>query len=230
MKCGKVKKKLLDYIDGNVSKADSAFIQDHISECNSCRRELESYSKLSGLIDSVNKIDYPPESVWKNFIFDLHTRIEKEALCEYVEKQKRPSYMKWSWVSIAVASVLFFIFSLALEYRPSATPEQNQQIKDVQRSVTSAITEKSEGLSIAEVISKTFIDEKEAKELKKLDKIVDYDIFAPSSYNSYMIISDTNAKSETADNNVIKTLLDEDLSEYDSYDSTEYYTSVTGRM
>lgn len=227
VKCRKVKKMILDYIDGNVSNAESTFIRQHISECDSCRREFESYSKLFDLIDNVSKIDYPPESVWKNFVSDLHTRIEKEALSEYVHSQRHQSYMKWGWVSVAVASVIFFIFSLSLEFHSSPLLEQDQ-IKNTQIPATSQVSVKSEKISIAEVISKTFINEKEAKELKKLEKIADYDVFAPSGYNSYLI-SDTNA-SNAVNNDSIKSLLDGSLSEFDSFDSTEYYVSVTGKM
>ena len=225
VRCWKIKKKILDYIDENVNETDFLVIQKHLSECDSCKREFESYSKLFGLIDNIRKVDYPPESVWKNFLSDLHTRIEKEALNDYVERQKRQSYVQWSWASVAMASVLFLIFSLALGYHPSSVPDQ--KIPEASSSVT---TEKNEGLYLAELISKTFINEKEARELRKLDKIVDYDMFAPSNYNSYHITSDTNTKSETDNSNTIKTLLDEDLSEFDSYDSTEYYTSVTGKI
>ena len=218
---------ILDYIDGNVSNVESISIHQHISECDSCRRELESYSKLFDLIDNVSKVDYPPESVWKNFISDLHTRIEKEALSEYVYNQRHQFYMKWGWVSVAVASVIFFIFSLSLEFHSSPLLDQDQ-FKNVQIPATSQVSGRSEKLSIAEVISKTFINEKETKELKKLEKIADYDVFAPSGYNSYLI-SDTNT-SNTVNNDSIKNLLDEKLSEFDSFDSTEYYVSVTGKM
>ncbi|MGB9596396.1 MAG: anti-sigma factor family protein [Candidatus Poribacteria bacterium] len=228
MKCKKVKKMLSDYIDGNIGKTESLSINQHILECDSCRQELESFKKLFELIDNVSKVDYPPESTWKNFISDLHTRIEKEALSEYVEGQKNQTYMKWGWASIAIASVVFFIFSLSLEFRPSPLIEQDQpQNKTI--SISSQTLEKSEKLSIAEAISRTFIDEKEAKELKKLEKIADYDVFAPSSYNPY-ILSDLNTISNVVNNDSIKSLLDENLSGFDSFDSAEYYVSVTGKM
>jgi len=225
VRCWKIKKKILDYIDGNINETDFLVIQKHLSECDSCRREFESYNRLFGLMGNIHKIDYPPESVWKNFLSDLHTRIEKEAINDYAGKQKRQSYVQWSWVSVAMASVLFLIFSLVLEYHPSPVTDQK-----IQETASLATKEKTEGFYIAEIISKTFINEKEAKELKKLDKIVDYDMFAPSNYKSYIMTSDTNTNSEASNSNAMKTLLDENLSEFDNYDSTEYYASVAGKI
>ncbi len=226
--CKKARKMILDYIDGNLSKSESLSIRQHISECDSCRQEFESFNKLFELIGNASKVDYPPESTWKNFVSDLHARIEKEALSEYVKDQRSQNIMRWGWVSFATVSVLFFIFSISLNFRPSPLLEQDQ-IQNVTTSTTPQVQEISEKPSIAEVISKTFIKEKELKELKKLEKIANYDVFVPSNYNPY-ILADTAIALDMTRNESTKTLSDKDLSELDIFDSSEYYVSINGDM
>lgn len=218
MKCWYIRKKLLDYIDGNLSEKDSFTIEQHIAKCAQCRQEIEMFSKLS---KAIHRVDYPPASVWDNFLSDLHTRIEKEAARDFAKEQKRQSYIKWGWVFTAATAVLFFVSSVILEYQSTVEPKNNiQQIRVQARSSTS---EKSESIFIAEIISDTLINEKEAVELKKLGNINVYEAYAPDHYNSYAILTDLNTETKPTNEISIQSLLKGNFAQFDTSDNQERY-------
>ena len=214
-----IRKKLLDYTERNLSEKDLLMVKQHIAKCDSCRQELALFIKLS---EFTYKVDYPPTSIWNNFLPDLHARIEKEAAVDYAKDQKRQPYVKWGWTFVAVASVMFFVSSIILEYQsPFGTKSKNApQIKIQARSTT---FERSDSFFIAEIISDTMIDEKEAVKLKKLVNNADYEAFAPTNYNPYYNLTEINVEPKHVSENVIQSLLNDTYSQYT--DSLEHYNS-----
>ena len=220
MKCRRIRKKLLDYIDGSLSEKESLMLEQHITKCDHCHQEIELFSKLAKFI---HRVDYPPASVWGNFLSDLHTRIEKEAARDFAKEQKRQSYVKWGWTFAAATAVLFFVSSVILEYQSTVKPKNNlQQIRVQTRSSTS---EKSESFFIAEIISDTLINEKEAAELRKLNNITDYEAYAPDHYNSYAILPDLNAETKPTSESSIQSLLKGNFAQFDTADTVERYNT-----
>ena len=65
---------LLDYVNGILGPEDSHLIQEHTTGCDLCGRELDTLSKILKVIDGA-RVEYPPASVWENFLPDLHRRI-----------------------------------------------------------------------------------------------------------------------------------------------------------
>lgn len=224
MNCKCVRKKLLDYIDGNLNEKKSLIMEQHIAKCKSCRQEMNLFIKLSGFI---HKVDYPPTSIWNNFLPDLHARIEKEAAIDFSKEQKRQSYVRWGWTFVAAVSVMFFISSIILEYQsPFGTKGKNApQIKVQARATT---VERSDSFFIAEIISDTMINEKEAIKLKKLVNNADYEAFTPTNYNLYYTLNDLNVESKPISENVIQTLLNDTYSQFSNADNSEHYDTAEG--
>ena len=221
MNCKHIRKKLLDYTERNLSEKDSLMVKRHIAKCDSCHQELALFIKLS---EFTYKVDYPPVSIWNNFLPDLHARIEKEAAVDYAKDQKRQSYVKWGWTFVAVASVMFFVSSIILEYQsPFGTKSKNaSQIRVQPRST---IVEKSDSFFIAEIISDTMINEKEAVKLKKLVNNADYEAFTPTNYNQYYNLTEINVESKHVSENFIQSLLNDTYSQFDNTDSLERYNT-----
>jgi hypothetical protein len=219
--CKRIRKNFLDYIERNLSKKDSLMLEQHIAKCDSCRQELAIFIKLP---EFIHKVYYPPASIWNNFLPDLHALIEKEAAVDFAKEQKRQSYVKWGWTFVAVASVMFFVSSIILEYQsPYGTKGKNaSQIKIQSRSTT---VERSDSFFIAELISDTMIDEKEAVKLKKLVNNADYEAFAPTNYNPYYNLTEINVEPKHANENVIQSLLNDTYSQFDNSDSLERYNT-----
>lgn len=219
MKCWRIRKKILDYIDGNLTEKESLTLEQHITKCDHCRQEIEMFSKLTRFIHRVN---YPPASVWDNFLSDLHTRIKKEAARDFAKEEKRQSYVKWGWTFAAVTAVLFFVSSVILEYQSTVVPKSNLKQIKVQ---THSTSEKSDNIVIAEIISDTLINEKEAAELKKLENITDYETYAPDRYNSYAILTDLNTETKPINENTIQSLLKGNFAQFDTADTLERYNT-----
>ena len=221
MNCKRIRKRLLDYTERNLSEKDSLMVKQHIARCDSCRQELALFIELS---EFTYKVDYPPASIWNNFLPDLHALIEKEAAVDFAKEQKRQSYVKWGWTFVAVASVMFFVSSIIFEYQsPFGTKGKNvQQTKIQARSKT---VERSDSFFIAEIISDTMIDEKEAVKLKKLVNNADYEAFAPTNYNPYYNLTEINVEPKHVSENVIQSLLNDTYSQFDNTDSLERYNT-----
>lgn len=219
MNCKHIRKKLLDYTERNLSEKDSLMVEQHVAKCDSCRQELAIFIKLP---EFIHKVDYPPASIWNNFLPDLHALIEKEAAVDFAKEQKRQSYVKWGWAFVAVASVMFCVSSIILEYQsPYGTKGKNAQQTKIQASST--IVERSDSFFIAEIISDTMIDEKEAVKLKKLVNNADYEAFTPTNYNQYYNLTEINVESKHVSENVIQSLLNDTYSQYT--DSLERYNT-----
>jgi hypothetical protein len=219
--CKHIRKKLLDYTERNLSEKDSLMVKQHIAKCDSCRQELALFNKLS---EFTYKVDYPPTSIWNNFLPDLHARIEKEAAVDYAKDQKKQSYVKWGWTFVAVASVMFFVSSIILEYQ-SPFGTKGKKIQQIRVQSRSPIVEKSDSFFIAEIISDTMIDEKDAVKLKKLVNNADYEAFTPTNYNPYYNLTEINTESKHAGENVIQSLLNDTYSQFDNSDSLERYNT-----
>jgi len=219
MKCKRIRKKLLDYMDRNLNEKTSQMVEQHIARCDFCRQEMELFIKLSKVI---YRIDYPPTTIWNNFLPDLHARIEKESAVNFAKEQKRQSYVKWGWTFTAVVSVMFFISSILWEYQSPYKTEGTQQIK---AKLNSSTTDGSDSLYIVEIISDTMIDEKEAVKLKKLVNTADYEAFVPINYNSYYTLTDLNTEKKMSNENVIQSLLNDTYSQFDNADTAEHYNT-----
>ncbi len=59
MKCSRVQEKLAGYLDGALRSSERARVQEHLTNCGSCREELERYHKLAVLL-SRTTVAVPP--------------------------------------------------------------------------------------------------------------------------------------------------------------------------
>jgi len=225
MRCKSVRKKLLEYFEGTLSRRDSIAVDNHVHECDSCRHEMEMFGRLSSLI---HKVDYPPTSIWDNFLDDLHERIDKEMAKSFVEAQKNRAYITWGWTSAAIAAVVFMIASIFIEYH--IEDAKNLYIPRSQAVSRSVTTQNNEGYIIAELVSKAFIDDKRVAELKKLQEINEYGILAPTNYRYYPTIAESMTQSETETEEELQPALFDGLFEMGYMDSLEYYASESGSI
>ena len=171
MKCKHAQKMLADYVNGVLETADNRQIQQHIAQCENCRWELEMLKKVLGLVDNV-EVEYPPASVWENFIPDLHRRIENEAAIIFMRKQRRRSYLLPGWAATATIALILFV-SLTMWNRPATRSPQTQVADNTETMQNPTVTEDSpETTLVTEVILETLFTEAEAEKLKDLESAV----------------------------------------------------------
>lgn len=225
MECKHIQKKLLEYIDGILSYEDSELVESHIAECDSCRREIELFYRLSGIIC---KVDYPPASIWGDFLFDLHKRIDREALYQFAKEQKHKTYAIWGWAFASVAAIIFLITSIFLEYRIDSN--KNYFIAKPEIASKPVYSNDYESYVIADIVSKAFINDKNIVHLKKLQKINEYSIFSPPSNNYYFALPEPSEQPKTNSEDRFYPSLYDSLDDYDYIDTAEYYVSVSGSL
>lgn len=73
MKCERLEKNLIAYVDGKASPAGRRQVQAHLSECGACRERAEQFRLLSSVLDELP--DVPPSPA---FDAALRERIARE--------------------------------------------------------------------------------------------------------------------------------------------------------
>lgn len=225
MKCKRARKMLLDYVNGTLEQEDSYLIQEHTTGCDPCRRELDTLSKILEVIDNT-KVEYPPASVWENFLPDLHKRIEREAALVFGKQYRQRLYFLPGWAAF-VTIVMLTIFTIVMpKYYPSAslfryqTVENAENVENTETVETGSppvLEDSSEPVIVAGMISKMLITEAEAAELDKLRNFIQSEVLIPPHYgeDDIMInITEESRSTEEDDEGVIQFLLEGEFAEY----------------
>ncbi len=71
MKCGEIKERLSEYVDDILDPATKALVDQHLSACEDCQRELASLKALVSELEALDSVDPP-----KDFLDQLHERME----------------------------------------------------------------------------------------------------------------------------------------------------------
>jgi hypothetical protein len=219
LKCKRARKMLLDYVNGTLEQEDSYLIQEHTTGCDLCRRELDTLSKILKIADNA-KVEYPPASVWENFLPDLHKRIEREAALIFSKQYKQRLYFLPGWAAFATVVILTIFTIVMPKYYPSAVPFRNQTAENtetVEPSSPPVVEESPEPVIVAGMISRMLISEAEAAELDKLRNFIQSEVLIPPHYgeDDIMInITEESRSAEEDDEGVIQFLLESEFAEY----------------
>lgn len=185
MKCERARKMLADYVNEALDTEGNREIQEHVARCEACRRELSALGKILELIDNV-KVEYPPTSVWENFLPDLHKRIANEAALIFKKQQRQHLYLLPGWAAVA-AIVLIIAASAMLDNRSAIEPIHIQRASntEIRQNASLSKTESgSEYALIAGIISELLITEAEAEKLKELRNAIQPETLVfPYGYN-----------------------------------------------
>ena len=110
MNCEHFEALLMDYLEGTLTKDDSAAMDKHIQECAACRESLESTCLLLqdiGQLDQDVQVPADWSISWREAVY----REEKEHMQEQLETRKRTPWR--TWVSAAAAAAVLVTGSLA---------------------------------------------------------------------------------------------------------------------
>lgn len=129
MKCKDIKRKISDYIDGNISNSDKKAFEEHISTCNEC------YSLINDLLTlkrEVNKIRIPSPSL---FVFErVKARLQERVF---------PKALVFK-LAFATSLSLFLVFTFSFHFIGKGREEYAKKyIKDLY-----IIQEKSSGYQL----------------------------------------------------------------------------------
>ena len=129
MTCNYIEQLLEAYFDNELSPEITKTVDEHVRQCLSCRKELESYRRLKELL-LLNSTQFPKEEYWqenKNIILarTVESEQKKTEIIElYGDKKDKIKAFRHAIVSVA-ASLLIFMISVVI-----GTSSQNQQFTE----------------------------------------------------------------------------------------------------
>jgi len=213
VKCKRVQKMLADYVNETLEQGDGRRIQEHITGCETCRRELDILRSVLGFVDDV-KVEYPPASVWDNFLPALHKRIANEAALVFKKQQRQRLYLLPGWAAVA-AIVLIISVSAVLNDRSAIKPIRIQRANNTATRERASLTTTevaSESTLVAGIISELLITEAEAQKLKELKSAVQPETLVfPYGYH----YDDDDDANTTLDSKEVIQYLEDKLAEFD---------------
>jgi predicted anti-sigma-YlaC factor YlaD len=95
MKCDHVKLYLMSYLDGEIEPEKKADIEAHLAECESCRREHQSFVKLKQETDKMKLADLSDE-LWKGYWKGIYRQVERGA----------------GWIFLSVGAIILLSFGV----------------------------------------------------------------------------------------------------------------------
>jgi hypothetical protein len=85
MKCKDIRYDYIDYVKGMLSDDKMSMIDDHLTNCESCRKEIEEIKNFSRTLDNY-QVSTPNDSFFINFIPRLNERIDGRTKTSYSKK------------------------------------------------------------------------------------------------------------------------------------------------
>jgi len=115
MKCDEVRKRLDEYLDGELSTEEAAAVEEHLTACGACRAEHEALKQTVSLVRSLPKAE-PPR--------DLSARIEA-SIGQQAALRKRAAVLRWARVGgwVAAAATLLIV----IRYAPWGTERVREE-------------------------------------------------------------------------------------------------------
>lgn len=153
MKCRKTQKLLPGYLDGLLSADELKKVEDHIHNCDACRKEYQIFEETIRLAGSL-EVEYPSPDVWEAFIPMLYVRIMREMEKESRHKRFFLQFLRLKLVGIASAA-LILVFSALIGYRMLNHTPQPEIV-----------------VSPEVIFAQLLIDDAQAIQLEQLDTVI----------------------------------------------------------
>jgi predicted anti-sigma-YlaC factor YlaD len=93
MRHDKIKKMVYLYHDGELDEKDKKAVEQHIEECQECRKEFEDMKELEDVMEKV-ELKQPPKEAWEKYESSVYNRLERN--------------IGWIFLSIGAMILLFF--------------------------------------------------------------------------------------------------------------------------
>ncbi len=147
MKCKHVQQQLLDYSESLVDSKSHSLIEEHLSSCSTCARELQEFEQTIHLLQSV-PFQEPPDAdaFWSDFTSNVMRNIRKT---ERIPEHRRLFIFPHSRMVFVAIAVFFMTFGSLMFY---FTGGVHRIFSFMFPSSKPIIAERSESKTVAEVI------------------------------------------------------------------------------
>ena len=93
MTCREYKDVMMAYLDGELENDQIKTFQAHLKDCPECRQDLEQFTSLKEITDSVSLVE-PEDRVWDQYWDKVYNRLER----------------RMGWVFFSIAGILLGLF------------------------------------------------------------------------------------------------------------------------
>ncbi len=95
MKCEEIKPYLSAYLDGEIEPDKKLEIERHLSDCEACRKEYQSFAKLKEVTDRMKFADLS-DQLWAGYWKGIYRRVERGA----------------GWIFLSIGAVILLAFGV----------------------------------------------------------------------------------------------------------------------
>jgi len=95
MKCEEIKPYLMSHLDGEIEPEKKKEIERHLTECESCRKEYQSFVKLKEETDKMKLADLS-DQLWKGYWKGIYRRLERGA----------------GWIFVSIGAIILLSFGV----------------------------------------------------------------------------------------------------------------------
>lgn len=120
MDCRKVKKMMLDYLEGSVEKNDIKEIENHLSECKECKEEIKRFDDTWKMLESWKDIE--PDPLYIARFWENEASYKKESIFDRIKSAL------WSYKP--VIAIILFLISIACVFRISIMYKAEENLFD----------------------------------------------------------------------------------------------------
>ena len=76
MTCRDNKDLIMAYLDGELDDTQKKVLQEHLTQCTQCSKELEEFKSLKSMTDNIN-LSEPEDQVWQRYWDNVYNRLER---------------------------------------------------------------------------------------------------------------------------------------------------------
>ena len=128
--CRKIRELFSEYIDGVLDKENIDLVEEHLSKCEACRKELNKLVEMLKILKNLKKEETPPD-----FLETLHERIKRrESLNAFLNKLlKSPNVKVPLVVCIMIIFVIAVFKTVNIYYLSKTVSEKEYKLKDFKK-------------------------------------------------------------------------------------------------
>jgi len=125
--CRKIRELFSEYIDGVLDKENIDLVEEHLSKCEACRKELNKLVEMLKILKNLRKEETPPD-----FLETLHERIKRrDSLNAFLNKLlKSPNVKVPLVVCIMIIFVIAIFKTVNIYYLSKTVSEKEYKLKD----------------------------------------------------------------------------------------------------